>query len=144
MASNSNFTIKAGEAIQGAVRLASGRGNPEATPAHLLQVLLEQPEGLAPRLLDKVGVPLALLQADVAEALERLPAAQGGAEAQPSRELRKLLATASKLAPQFQDEYVSVEHLLLAIVSLPGSTPAQLLERYGVSRDALLAAIQEV
>jgi ATP-dependent Clp protease ATP-binding subunit ClpB len=144
MASNSNFTIKAGEAIQGAMRLASGRGNPEATPAHLLQALLEQPEGLAPRLLDKVGVPLARLQADLAEALERLPAAQGGAEAQPSRELRKLLETADKLAPQFQDEYVSVEHLLLAIASLPGSTAAQLLERYGVSRDALLAAIQEV
>jgi ATP-dependent Clp protease ATP-binding subunit ClpB len=144
MASNSNFTVKAGEAIQGALRLAGDRGNPEATPAHLLQALLDQQEGLAPRLLEKVGVPVARLQGDLAEALGRLPAAQGGAEAQLSRDLRKALEAAGKLAPQFQDEYVSVEHLLLGIVSLPGSAAAQLLARYGVSREALLSAIQEL
>ncbi|MCJ7440105.1 MAG: ATP-dependent chaperone ClpB [Thermoanaerobaculaceae bacterium] len=144
MASNSNFTIKAGEALQQAFRLASDRGNPEATPAHLLQALLEQQEGLAPRLLEKVGVPLGRLQADLAEALGRLPAARGGAEAQPARDLRMVLEAAAKLAPQFQDEYVSVEHLLLAIVSVAGSSAAQLLARYGVTRDALLSAIQEL
>jgi ATP-dependent Clp protease ATP-binding subunit ClpB len=144
MSSNSNFTIKAGEALQGALRLASERGNPEATPAHLLHALLQQQEGLAPRLLDKVGVPVGRLQADLAEALDRLPSAQGGAEAQPSRDLRKVLETAAKLAPQFQDEYVSVEHLLLAIASVAGSAAAQLLGRYGVDRDALLSAIQEL
>jgi ATP-dependent Clp protease ATP-binding subunit ClpB len=144
MASNNNFTIKAGEAIQNAVRLATGRGNPEATPAHLLQALLEQQEGLAPRLLEKVGVSLGRLQGDVAEALRRLPSAQGGAEAQPSRELRALLDVAGKLAPQFQDEYVSVEHLLLAVVSGRGSAAAQILGRHGVDRDTLLAAIREL
>jgi ATP-dependent Clp protease ATP-binding subunit ClpB len=144
MASNSNFTIKAGEALQQAFRLASDRGNPEATPAHLLQALLEQQEGLAPRLLEKVGVPLGRLQADLAEALGRLPAARGGAEAQPARDLRMVLEAAAKLTPQFQDEYVSVEHLLLAIVSVAGSSAAQLLARHGVTRDALLSAIQEL
>jgi ATP-dependent Clp protease ATP-binding subunit ClpB len=144
MASNSNFTIKAGEALQTAFTLASGRGNPEATPAHLLQALLEQEDGLVPRLLEKVGVPLARLRDDLAAALDRLPAASGGAEAQPSRELRRVLDAAAKLAPQFQDEYVSVEHLLVAIAALPASTAAQLLARYGVSRDTLLRAIQEL
>ncbi len=144
MASNSNFTIKAGEALQQAFRLASDRSNPEATPAHLLQALLEQQEGLAPRLLEKVGVPLGRLQADLAEALGRLPAARGGAEAQPARDLRMVLEAAAKLAPQFQDEYVSVEHLLFAIVSVAGSSAAQLLARYGLTRDALLSAIQEL
>ncbi|HLE60415.1 MAG TPA: ATP-dependent chaperone ClpB, partial [Thermoanaerobaculaceae bacterium] len=135
---------KAGEALQQASRLATDRGNPEATPAHLLQALLQQQEGLAPRLLEKVGAPLARLQEDLVQALSRLPAAQGGAEAQPSRDLRTVLGAAAKLAPQFQDEYVSVEHLLLAIASVTGSSAAQLLARYGVSRDALLSAIQEV
>jgi len=144
MASNSNFTIKAGEALQQASRLATDRGNPEATPTHLLEALVEQEEGLAPRLLEKVGAPLARLQEDLVQALSRLPAAQGGAEAQPSRDLRTVLGAAAKLAPQFQDEYVSVEHLLLAIASVTGSSAAQLLARYGVSRDALLSAIQEV
>jgi ATP-dependent Clp protease ATP-binding subunit ClpB len=144
MASNSNFTIKAGEALQTAFTLASGRGNPEATPGHLLQALLEQEEGLVPRLLEKVGVPLARLRDDLAATLDRLPAASGGAEAQPSRELRRVLDAAAKLAPQFQDEYVSVEHLLVAIAALPASAAAQLLARYGVSRDTLLRAIQEL
>ncbi|HLE60921.1 MAG TPA: Clp protease N-terminal domain-containing protein, partial [Thermoanaerobaculaceae bacterium] len=65
MASNSNFTIKAGEALQQASRLATDRGNPEATPTHLLEALVEQEEGLAPRLLEKVGAPLARLQEDL-------------------------------------------------------------------------------
>ena len=143
MSSNSNFTIKAGEALQTALRLASERGNPEANPTHLLHALIEQQEGLAPRLLDKVGVPVSRLQADLIEALDRLPSARGGAEAQPSRDLRKVIDAAGKLAPQFQDEYVSVEHLLLAIASVGGSA-AQLLARYGVGRDALLSAIQEL
>jgi ATP-dependent Clp protease ATP-binding subunit ClpB len=144
MSANNNLTIKAGEALRSAFELASGRGNPEATPGHLLQALLEQEQGLVPRLLEKVGVPLARLRDDLAEALDRLPAARGGAEAQPSRELRGVLDAAAKLAPQFQDEYVSVEHLLVAIAALPASTAAQLLARYGVSRDTLLRAVQEL
>ena len=143
MASNNNFTVKAGEAVQAALTLASGRGNPEATPLHLLEALLGQAEGLAPRLLEKVGAPVARVRDDLASALDRLPSATGAAEAQPSRELRKVLDAAAKLAPQFQDEYVSVEHLLLAVAGVPGSA-AEVLARHGVGRDALLRAIQEL
>ena len=106
MASNNNFTVKAGEAITGAHALATGRGNPEATPLHLLGALLGQTDGLAPKLLEKVGAPVARVRDDLAAALDRLPSAKGGAEAQPSRDLRKVLEAAAKLAPQFQDEYV--------------------------------------
>jgi ATP-dependent Clp protease ATP-binding subunit ClpB len=144
MSSNNKFTIKAGEALQGAIDLASGRGNPEATPGHLLQALLDQKEGLAPKLVEKIGAPLARLREDLADLLARLPSAEGGAEAQPSRDFRQVLDAAAKLAPQFQDDYVSVEHLLLAIAAVPGSSAAQLLARHGVTRDALLRAIQEL
>ncbi len=144
MASNSNFTIKAGEALQAALTAASARGNPEATPSHVLQALLEQNEGLAPKLLEKVGVPLPRLREELTEALGRLPSARGGGEAQPSRDLRNVLEAAAKLAPQFQDDYVSVEHLLLAITAVPASSAAQLLARHGVTRDALLRAVQEL
>jgi ATP-dependent Clp protease ATP-binding subunit ClpB len=114
MASNSNLTVKASEALQKAFELAAARGNPETLPTHLLAAMLEQEGGLAPRLLAKIGVPSARLADEVATALERLPRAQGGAQPQPSRDLRQLLDAAAKLAPQFQDDYVSIEHVLMA------------------------------
>ncbi len=143
MASNSNFTIKAAEAVQNALQMANERGNPEATPVHLLAALLAEEDGLASRLLDKIGVAAERLRDDVVAALDRLPSARGGSEAQSSRDLRKLLDAAAKLAPQFQDDYVSVEHLLLAAAAAPG-TAAEILARHGVGRDVLLRAIQEV
>jgi len=144
MSGDSNFTIKAGEALQGAVEAARRRGNPEVLPAHLLAALLDQPEGLAPRLLAKVGVALARLREDLRRDLERLPAASGGADPVPSRDLRSVLDAAAKLAPQFQDDYVSVEHVLIALVGVPGSSAAELLARHGVTRDVLLKAVQEL
>jgi ATP-dependent Clp protease ATP-binding subunit ClpA len=69
MASNNNFTVKAGEALQAAFQLATGRGNPEVTPAHLLDALLGQPDGLAPRLLEKVGALVTRVRDDLADVL---------------------------------------------------------------------------
>ncbi len=140
----SNYTIKAGEAIQAAVQVASERGNPEVTPTHLLWALLEQPEGLAPRLLEKVGVPVARVREEVRTELDRLPSARGGAEGAPSRDFREVLSAAHALAPQFQDDYVSVEHLLLAIASVPASSAARILARFGVGREHLVEAIREL
>jgi ATP-dependent Clp protease ATP-binding subunit ClpB len=144
MSGRNNYTVKAAEALQAAVEDANRRGNPEVQPTHLLAALLAQDEGLAPRLLGKVGAPLARVQEEVGSVLERLPSARGGTEAQPSRELRRVLESAAGLAPQFQDEYVSVEHLLLALTAMPGSAAGQILGRFGVTRDVLLAAIREV
>ena len=144
MAANSNLTIKAQEAVQGAIQAATGRGNPEVIPSHLLHALLAQAEGLTPRLLAKVGVPLDRLAGEVATDLDRLPRAQGGAEPQLARDLRQVLEHARTLAPQFQDEYISVEHLLLAIVSVPGCSAARVLAHFGVTTDILLAAIQDL
>jgi ATP-dependent Clp protease ATP-binding subunit ClpB len=143
MAASTNYTVKAQEALQAAVASAAAVGNPEVIPSHLLLALLEQEEGLAPRLLAKVGAPLSRVLDEVRGDLERLPRASGGAEPSPSRDLRQVLTQAGKLAPQFQDDYVSVEHLLLAVVSLPCSA-ATVLTRFGLTREALLKAIQEV
>ncbi len=141
---NVQYTVKAGEAIQEAVRLAAGRGNPEVLPTHLLLALLEQEEGIVPRIVAKVGVQPGQLAGDLAADLERLPSAEGGAEPRPSRDFSRVLETAAKLAPQFQDEYVSVEHLLLAAASVAGSSAAEILARHGLDRDTLLKAIQEL
>jgi len=144
MSSVNNFTVRAGEAVQSAVAAATGRGNPETLPLHLLQQLLEQEGGLAPRLLEKVGVPLTRLQQDVRDALDRLPSAQGGAEPLSGRDFRKVLDAAQKLALQFQDEYVSVEHLLLALTAVMGNSAEQILRRFGVTKETLLRAVQEL
>ncbi len=138
------YTVRATEALQDAFETAAGRGNPETTPAHLLLALLRQEDGIAPRLLAKVGAAVKQLESELVDTLDRLPAADGGTEPQPSRSLREVLEQAQKLAPQFQDEYVSVEHLLLAIVGVSGSSAHDVLASHGLSKDLLLRAIQEL
>jgi len=144
MNGQTQYTVKASEAIQEALKLAAARGNPETTPTHLLLAMLQQEGGIAPRLLSKVGVPASRLESELREALDRLPAAEGAAEPQPSRSLRQVLDQAAKIAPQFQDQYVSIEHLLMAIVSVPDSAAARALAVHGVTKDTLLAAIQDL
>ncbi|MDW7967886.1 MAG: Clp protease N-terminal domain-containing protein [Thermoanaerobaculum sp.] len=138
------YTIKAQEALQACYDGARNRGNPEVIPTHLLVALLEQEEGLAPRLMAKIGVPLSPLMAEAKRDLQRLPTISGGAEPQLSREFRQVMEAASKLAPQFQDQFVSVEHLLLALTMVKGSSAQELLQRYGVTQEALLAALREI
>ena len=141
---STNYTIKAQEALQGCFELARRRGNPEVLPTHLLVSLLEQSEGLAPRLLSKIGAPLPALVAEAKRDLDRLPAVEGGAEPQLSRDFRKVLEQATKLAPQFQDQFVSVEHLLLALAMVKGTSAQEILQRYGVTEKTLLSALQEL
>ena len=144
MNGQTQYTVKASEAIQEAIKIAAAHGNPETTPTHLLLALMQQDGGIAPRFLAKVGVPTGQFENELKQAIDRLPAASGGAEPQPSRSFRKVLDQAAKLAPQFQDQYVSVEHLLMAIVSVPDSAAARALSVYGVTSESLLAAVQEL
>ena len=144
MNGQNQYTVKASEALQEAFKYAAARGNPETTPAHLLLALLQQDGGIAPRFLAKVGVPTGQFETELKSTLDRLPSAEGGADPQPSRSLRKVLDQAAKIAPQFQDQYVSVEHLLMAVVSVPESSAARALAVHGVTKDTLLSAIQEL
>ena len=144
MNGQTQYTVKASEALQEAIKTATARGNPETTPSHLLLALMQQEGGIAPRFLAKVGAPTGQFESELKQALDRLPAAEGGAEPQPSRSLRQVLEQAQKIAPQFQDQYVSVEHLLMAIVSVPDSAAARALAIHGVTQETLLAAIQEL
>jgi len=109
MTNKQKYTLRATEALQESFQAAAGRGHPETTPTHLLQALVEQEDGVAGKLLAKVGVSIPKLATDIRGALDRLPSADGGSEPQPSRTLRSVLDQAAKLAPQFQDQYVSVE-----------------------------------
>ena len=138
------FTIKAQEAISAAQRLADQRENPQVTPEHLLAVLLEQPEGLVPSVLRKVGAAPEAVRAEVGAALDGLPTVSGAAEpAGFSAEIGRLLRDAEKEMRPLGDEYVSTEHLLLAL-SAHDSRAGEALRAAGAGRDALLPALESV
>ena len=141
------FTIKSQEGLQAAQRLADERRNPQTTPEHLLAVLLEQEGGVAVPLLRKLGVAPDAVRQNLGVALERLPAltTAGGRDdpAGGSSELVQILRTAESEMRELHDEYVSTEHLLLAMSAHPGSA-GDALRAHGASRDELLKALGEV
>jgi len=139
------FTLKAQEAMQRANELASEHGNSELMPVHVLAVLIEDKEGIVPPVLEKIGVgPQAILN-DSYQAIERLPKLSGQA-AQPSvsQAANQLLERAFKQAENFKDEYVSTEHMLLAITQLKRDPAQELLARHGATYDEILKALTAV
>jgi ATP-dependent Clp protease ATP-binding subunit ClpB len=139
------LTVKAQEAIAEAQNLARGAGNPELAPEHLLLALLRQEGGIVGPILNKLGVTPGVVEAEVAAEVSKFSKV-GGASAEPgmSASLRKIFDAAFKSAEQFNDEYVSTEHLLLAIADAKGTTASQVLRRHGVVPDAVLKALQSV
>jgi ATP-dependent Clp protease ATP-binding subunit ClpB len=140
------FTIKSQEAVQAAQQLADQRHNPQTTPEHLLAVLLEQQDGLVPAILRKLGVDPAAVRQSLTPALDALPKLSTGPGQEPaggSSELGQVLRAAEKEMRELGDEYVSTEHLVLAIAAHPGKA-GDALRSVGASRDALLKALGEV
>jgi ATP-dependent Clp protease ATP-binding subunit ClpB len=139
------FTIRSQEALAGAVRLAQARGNPQVKPDHLLAALLEDADGIALAILRKVGASTGTVTTRLDEALAALPVIKGAtAEAPPiSSELAAVLNTADGEARSRGDDYVSTEHLLLAISAHPGSA-GDALRAAGASHPQVLAALEEV
>ncbi len=140
------FTVKAQEAVQRANDLASQRGNPEVVPTHILAALLGDSEGIVPPVLEKIGVNGAAVQADAAHFLDGLPKVSGSSatQAQLSPAVSQLLEGAFKEADQFKDEYVSTEHLLLAITKLKHDAAQDTLAKVGATHAAILKALSAV
>jgi ATP-dependent Clp protease ATP-binding subunit ClpB len=139
------LTVKSQEAVQAAQGLAAENGNPEVLPLHLMAALLEDREGVVIPVLEKMGVPVEQLLSGVNGAIAKLPKVQGSA-AQPglSQALQKVLEQGFKEAADFKDDYVSTEHLLLAL-SKAKNDPVQLaLAALGGTHDAILKALTAV
>ncbi len=139
------LTVKSQEAVQAAVGHASGNGNPEVQPVHLMVALLEDREGVVIPVLEKVGVPVEQMLSGVNAAIVKLPKVQGS-NAQPGMAvaLTKVLEQAFKEAENFKDEFVSTEHLLLALAQEKNSVVAGALKTFGASHDAILKALSAV
>jgi ATP-dependent Clp protease ATP-binding subunit ClpB len=139
------FTIKSQEALEAAQRLAAERRNPQTRPEHLLAVLLEQDGGVVVPVLRKLGVDPAAVRATLSPALEALPrlANVGNEPTGGSNELAEVLRAAEDEMRELKDEYVSTEHLVLALAKSTGTT-GDVLRSVGASYEALLKAVNEV
>src|SRR5437870_5508316 len=138
------FTQKMQEALQTAQDLASQSNNQEITNEHFLSALLNQSDGMTQPLLEKIGVPVARLREGLATELARRPKVHGAAaDLRLSNELRSVLDGAEKEMSKLKDEYTSAEHYLLALAG--ANVPAaKLLKDFGVTRDKLMQALQQV
>ena len=140
------YTEKAQEAIVGAQQLAERSGHPQIDPEHLLYALLTQQGGIVASLAGKMGKDAGALARDTEALLAKLPSAQGGAQPGLSPRLRAVTAAAEQEAAHLKDDYVSTEHLFVAIASETGRTApaAKLLQQHGITRDAIFQALTAV
>src|SRR6202166_1305920 len=141
------FTVKAQEAMQRANELASEHGNPELAPLHLQAALVEDKEGIVAPVLEKIGIGPQAVLSDLYKEIEKLPKVSGSSGAQQpsmSSQINQVLERSFKEAEIFKDEYVSTEHMLLALTDLKRDPAQQLLARFGATHDAILKALTSV
>ncbi|MEM8781348.1 MAG: ATP-dependent chaperone ClpB [Planctomycetota bacterium] len=141
-----NLTEKSREALQAAQGLAAQLGHQALDNEHLLLALVQQQAGLLPRLLDKLERPADLVANELQRALDKKPKVSGTGATQvgATASFQKLLADAEQHATQMTDEFVSIEHLVLALFDQPEHTAAKVLTDLGVTKDAFLHALTEV
>jgi ATP-dependent Clp protease ATP-binding subunit ClpB len=132
------LTEKAQEAVQSAAREAQERGQQAIEPEHLLLALLHQEGGITRTLLETAGVSIPGLEAALVSRVERLPRVSGGAQPYLANELVRALDQAEKEAERLKDDYISTEHILLALAD------HAVLKEFGVTRDALMQALRRV
>jgi len=138
------MTVKAQEAVQSAQEVAARHENQQIEPIHLLAALVAQADGVVPPLLSRLGVRSETLTHEIERELDRLPKVHGFAQQHMGRALNAVLERAFKEADSFKDEYVSSEHLFLAIAAHDRDPAGQLLKRQGASHEAILQALTGV
>lgn len=139
------FTQKSQEAIISAQNMAERNGNSQVEPEHLLMSLLEQGDGVVPQVLAKLNLAVGALIQSVRQEINRFPRQSGGnVQLTISSRLRTVLVSAHDEMAPFGDEYVSTEHLLIAMLEKAGGAAEQLLRHVGLTREKLLQALREV
>src|SRR6187401_60473 len=138
------FTIKAQEAVQAAQQLAQERSHQQLDAEHLATALIRQEDSLIPQLLQRLGVPLQPLTTDLEEELGRRAKVQGSAQVYPTSEFQAVLAGAEAEARKLHDDFVSTEHLFLALLDKGTSKLKAILQKHGIRRDALMKTLAYV
>ncbi len=137
------FTLKSQEAIQAAQQLAQNSNHQEINTAHLAKSILTQPEGIVVPVLQKTGAEPSLVLSDINQILEKLPqvTGQGSGQSYASKELQQTLDSAFGIAKQMQDDFVSQEHLFLAILKNLDSDLCKALRKRGIEESTFLQAL---
>ena len=136
------FTLKAQEALQDAQSIARRRDHQQVDVEHLLQALVDQPEGIVPPVLQKIGVNLDLLRSRLEDELKKIPTVHGG-ENYLAQRLAKALDRAEDIAKTLGDEYTSTEHLLASIAEEKRGA-GDVLKSVGVTRDRVLQVVKDL
>lgn len=140
------FTLKAQEALQGAKSIAEQKNHQQIDGEHLLYALLMQKEGIVIPIIQKLEANPSLIASQLEGELNRIPRVTGGGAGQVylSSRLHEILNSAWKEAERLTDEYLSTEHLLIAIADERGGVSSQILQRHGVTKDAIFRVLQEI
>src|SRR6202790_3897155 len=138
------MTVKAKEAVQEAQEIAARHKNQQIEPVHLLAALVAQEGGVVPPLVTKLGIRPEALSQEIEREISRLPKVQGFGQQHMGTAVNRVLERAFKEADKFKDEYVSTEHLFLAIANEDRDPAGQLLKRLGASHEAILQALTSV
>jgi ATP-dependent Clp protease ATP-binding subunit ClpB len=144
MIRSEKFTVKAQEALQAAQEMGERSGQQQVEPLHVLWALVAQGDGVVPPLLEKLGVSPTLIASEAEKQITRLPKVSGGSQQQFSSATTKVLERAFDEAQRLKDEYVSTEHILLAISATEKDPAGQLLVKQGASHDAILQAMASI
>src|ERR1700737_1750275 len=138
------MTVKAQEAVQQAQEVAASHENQAIEPIHLLSALTAQTDGVVPALLARLGIRVETLSAEIEREIAKLPRVQGFSQQHMGRSLNDVLERAFTEADKFKDDYVSAEHLFLAIANKDRDPAGQLLKKQGASYEAILQALTSV
>ena len=138
------MTVKAQEALQQANDVAARHENQQIEPIHLLEALVSQTDGVVPPLLARLGIRTDALTQEIEREIARLPRVQGFAQQHMGKPLNNVLERAFDEAERFKDEYVSTEHLFLALAGEERDPAGQLLKRQGATHEAILQALTGV
>src|SRR5437879_5820591 len=135
------MTVKAQEALQESQEIAARHEQQEIAPLHLLSALVAQADGVVPSLLTRLGVRTEALAGEIERELGRLPKVQGFSQQTMGRALNDVLEQAFKEADRFKDDYVSTEHIFLAIAGKDHDPAGLLLKKHGATHEAILQAL---
>ncbi len=138
------FTQKSIEAVNGCEKIAMEYGNPQLTEEHLLMSLLSLDDSLIAKLFQKMNVPVNELESELGSMIERLPRVSGNSQVTVSQDLNKVLMGAEDQLKPMGDEYVSVEHLFLALLKYADSDMKKLFSKYEITRESFLSALSTV
>ena len=138
------LTIKAQEAIGEAQKKAEAYGHQQIEGDHLLQALIAQKEGVVKPILDKLGARPEAIQADLEREMAKIPRVEGGMQVYISPRLKQILDIAFNEAERLKDEYVSTEHLLIAITEVPEGAAYNILKQHGVNKNQIYAVLKDI